>query len=140
MFDKYFDMKDNFTLSYMRTYISYGLPLEIEGKRFQNKSDDLLLQQAYLKDFARMIRDKLDKKFGDGSGNKPMKSSFLTVVLLIEQFESLLMNDFFFTVFSLLFVFIYMAIHLRSPFLSWYGTLLIIFSFPFTMIIVAGIF
>lgn len=45
-----------------------------------------------------------------------------------------------FTVVSLLFVFIYMSIHLRSMFLSWYGCLLIIFSFPFTMIIVNGIF
>ena len=52
----------------MRTYISYGIPLEIEGVRYQNSTDKKNMKQAYLKDFARMVREKLDDKFGDGSG------------------------------------------------------------------------
>lgn len=85
-FDKYFDEVSNFTVSYMRTYVTYGLPLEIEGVRYQNTTDRKPEQEAYLKDFARFVRDKLKEKFGDGSGDKPMKSSFLTVILLIEEF------------------------------------------------------
>lgn len=52
----------------------------------------------------------------------------------------MLLADALFSVVSILFVFIYLTIHLRSVFLSGIGTLLIIFSFPFTMILVAGIF
>ena len=39
MFDKYFDLKSNFTMGYMRTYVTYGMPLEIEGIRFANRTD-----------------------------------------------------------------------------------------------------
>jgi len=42
-FDKYFSA-DNYTLSYIRTFINYGLPLKIDGKTFDNKTDRLLEQ------------------------------------------------------------------------------------------------
>jgi len=87
-----------------------------------------------------MVRDDLDKKFGDGSGSKPMKSAQFSIALLMEEFETLLLADFFFAFFSIMFVWIFLSVHLRSFFLSSIGTILIIFSFPFTMIIVAGIF
>lgn len=139
-FDKYFDKDDNFTLSYVRTYINYGLPLEMEGTRYKNTTDNNLMQLEYIKDFSRMVKKLHEEKFGDGSGDKPLKSVVLTITLLIEEFESLLLNDFLFSVFSVMFVFFYLTVHLRSCFLSGIGTLLILFSFPFTMIIVAGIF
>ena len=69
-----------------------------------------------------------------------MMSHTFSILLLMSEFENLLVSDFAFSVFSILFVFIYLTIHLRSFFLSSIGTLLILFSFPFTMIIVAGIF
>lgn len=87
-----------------------------------------------------MVRDTLEDRFGDGKGDKPLKSSFLAIILLFEMFEDLLLNDALFAFFSLFFVFVYMTIHLRSPFLSGFGTMLILFSFPFTMMIVAGVF
>lgn len=76
MFDKYFSLDSNNTVSYIRTFINYGLPLEIGDVTYKNKTDRRNEQQEYIKVFARMVRDKLSERYGDGSGDKPMRSTF----------------------------------------------------------------
>lgn len=44
-----------------------------------------------------------------------------------------------FAVFSVLFVFVYMIIHLRSLFLALVGMMLILLSFPLTVLITEGL-
>ena len=86
------------------------------------------------------MRDESSDLFGDGSGNKPLKSYTFSFAIFMDDLIAVLSMDFGFAFFSILFVFVYLTIHLRTFFLSSMGTLIIIFSFPFTMVIVAGIF
>jgi len=60
--------------------------------------------------------------------------------LLFDQFNDILIKDFAFALFSLTFVFFYLAFHLKSCFLALVGVTLILTSFPFTVVITEGIF
>jgi hypothetical protein len=61
-------------------------------------------------------------------------------ILAIDDFLALIISDLLKAVFSVTFVFLYLNFHLQSCFLSCLGMGIIIFSFPFTVIITHGIF
>lgn len=56
------------------------------------------------------------------------------------EFDLLVKKDTSFAVFSVMFVFIYFIVHLRSLLLASIGIMLIMFSFPVTAIVCEGIF
>ena len=56
------------------------------------------------------------------------------------EFDILVKKDTSFAVFSVMFVFIYFIVHLRSLLLASIGIMLIMFSFPVTAIVCEGIF
>ena len=65
-------------------------------------------------------------------------------ILMATEWQGDIMDDLVeydtsFAVFSVLFVFIYMIIHLRSLFLAIVGMMLILLSFPLTVIITEGL-
>ena len=65
-------------------------------------------------------------------------------LLMCAEYQGDIMDDLVnydtsFAVFSVLFVFIYMIIHLRSLFLALVGMMLILLSFPLTVLITEGL-
>ena len=61
-------------------------------------------------------------------------------LLIGVYFEELLMNDMFFAIFSLLFVFSFIWYHLSSFFMAGMTMLMIVLSFPITYTIYGGVF
>ena len=65
-------------------------------------------------------------------------------LLMCAEYQGDIMDDLVnydtsFAVFSVVFVFIYMIIHLRSLFLALVGMMLILLSFPLTVLITEGL-
>ena len=59
---------------------------------------------------------------------------------MLLEFDLMIKKDTGFAVFSVLFVFLYLNVHLRSIFLATVGIILIMFSFSITAIVCEGIF
>ena len=53
--------------------------------------------------------------------------------------KKLIEDDMFYAIFSVMFVFVYMHYHLKSTFLTIIAMLLILLSFPLTVLITEGI-
>jgi len=68
------------------------------------------------------------------------KAQLLATILFFDLFGDILIKDAAFALFSVCFVYIYLAFHLKSCFLASVGITLILCSFPFTVVITEGIF
>ena len=55
----------NLTATYMRTTFLMGGPLEIDGYRYQNKSDNETQQEEFAKKYVLKIKDIVQKAAGD---------------------------------------------------------------------------
>lgn len=64
-FDKYISL-DNFTLTYAQTFVAPGSPLNIDGKRYKNRTDGEKEQQKVYKDFAKWLEGDIKKNSVDG--------------------------------------------------------------------------
>lgn len=139
-FDQYvaLDM-DNFTATHMRTIFVMGAPLDIDGYRYQNKTDNETEQDVYRKEFVLKIQDIVN----DAAGNDPEAFGaivrFNSLILSFDLFFGLIIADLMFAVVSVVFVFFYFIIHMKSKFLSAIGTSIILFSFPLTVCFTEGI-
>ena len=134
-FDKYISA-DNFTLTYAHTLLTPGTPLNINGKRYMNKTDGKKEQTKVYEDFARFLKEDIKGLAVDGGYD----ASLFATILLFDEFGAILIKDAAFAVFSCTFVFFYLAFHLQSCFLALVGITLILTSFPFTVVITEGIF
>ena len=128
----------NMTVTYMRTIINLGTPLDVNGTRFMNASDRRTEQWAYAGNFSQDIKDMIEEQFGDEK-EFGCKFQFASILLSLDIFLAMILNDVLFALFSVGFVFCYFIIHMKSKFLSFIGTTIILFSFPLTVCITEGI-
>lgn len=88
--------------------------------------------------FARKAFGNIEKSLVDPLvGIKPIMFNFL---VMNEDFYTLGMKDSSFSGLSIMFVYGYLTYHLGSLFLAWIGIVLILFSFPLTVLVTEGIF
>ena len=73
------------------------------------------------------------------SKNDGFQTNVYSLLLIIDEFLNLALADMYSAVFSVMFVYVYLTIHLKSCFLSTCGISIIIFSFPFTVMVTEGI-
>jgi len=129
---------DNMTVTYMRTIINMGQPLEVNGTRYANSSDRSSEQWDLLGNFSAKLRDMVEEGFSDPK-DFGCKINFASILLSLDIFLGMILNDVLFALFSVGFVFFYFIIHMKSKFMSFIGTTIILFSFPITVCITEGI-
>jgi len=134
-FDKYISA-DNFTLTYAQTVLQPASPLNVGGKRYKNQTDEEQAQFKIHKEFAQWLKKDAKENLKDGG----YEAAPWSTILLADEFEVILYTDMAFAFFSVTFVFFYLSFHLRSCWLALVGVSLILFSFPFTVVISEGIF
>lgn len=129
---------DNMTVTYMRTIIQFGQPLEVNGTRYANSSDRSSEQWDLLGNFSAELRDMVEEGYMDPK-EFGCKINFASILLSLDIFIGMILNDVLFALFSVGFVFFYFIIHMKSKFMSFIGTTIILFSFPITVCITEGI-
>lgn len=129
---------DNMTTTYMRTIIDLGSPLDIDGMRYDNRSHLKDDQWDLAANFSIKIRTIIEDEFSDPD-EFGCKVNFATILLSLDIFLQMILNDVLFALVAVAFVFFYFIIHMRSKFLSSIGTSIILFSFPVTVCITEGI-
>lgn len=118
--------------SVLRSLFYFGAPLydEASGKRFLNEQDRLDEQKE-------MYHTYLQKEIIDYSESLSFPEfdiyPFGSEVWRL-KFSTLINGDTMFASGSVAFVFFYMAVHTRSLFVTFFGVLGVLFSFPLTMI------
>lgn len=123
----------------MRTIFVMGGPLEIDGYRYQNKSDNETQQEEFAKKYVLKIKDIVQNAAGDDPAVFGAQVRFASLILSYDIFMELIAADLMFAVVSVLIVFFYFIIHMKSKFLSCVGTSLILFSFPITVCLTEGV-
>jgi hypothetical protein len=130
-------------VNYFMTALAYGTPLTAselteadEGKpdpekKYPSDSDTVI---AFLKDLISHVKETHDES------DTGVKVRVDGIVLALEDFIGLALSDTMKALFSVTFVFLYLNFHLQSCILSCLGMGIIIFSFPFTVIITNAIF
>lgn len=128
---------DNLKIRFMRSTFQNGGPLQNETFRYQNVSHEKAAQTKELKDYLTLAKEVFDEQDTDSLG---FQAQFITFNLLIDQILQLFLFDFMLVIVSIMVVFIWFKIHLKSGFLAIVGVSIIFLSFPFTAFIVSGIF
>jgi hypothetical protein len=128
----------NLRVNYMRNFVNLGAPIEIEGVRYNDKTDRLEEQTEYVSTF---LLD-LEAKFIESFENDPtgFEVNILSEAYNQKVFQDLVTGDTAWSIFSVMFVFGYLCYHLSSLFLASVGIMLILLSFPLTSFITEGIF
>mmetsp|Transcript_2148 Transcript_2148/g.3212 ORF Transcript_2148/g.3212 Transcript_2148/m.3212 type:complete len:259 (+) Transcript_2148:706-1482(+) len=134
-YDKYFST-DNFTVSYMRSIITYGQPVEINGFKYHNKTHLKSEQTEFLKEFTLDARSDV-QDFETGSNFEVNLASFL---ITFDELMEVVLGDALKALFSMAFVFFYLVFHLKSKFLALIGVSIIVISFPITLLLTEGVF
>ena len=140
IWDKYRDRFDQnisskLNCSYMRSTFRVGMPLDIDGVRFKSRWDREHRQKAIIEDWIVKIQKQLEDQVKDGE----FKFYIYNRHINNSAFNRLVESDTFYSIYSGLFVFVYMWYHLKSLFLALIGLIIIIFSFPITMLITNGL-
>uniref|UniRef100_A0A7S3CP63 SSD domain-containing protein n=1 Tax=Strombidium rassoulzadegani TaxID=1082188 RepID=A0A7S3CP63_9SPIT len=135
LFDKYVT-SENLTVSYMRSLLTFGTPLEFDGTTYKNSSDREEEQDAVVKEFSIAVRDEVTASDDRQPGFRTFNANF---VLTIDEFLDLVLVDSLLSLASALFVYFYLVYHLESKFLSFIGITIILFSYPTTVVITEGI-
>lgn len=125
---------DNLTLQYARSTMMFGFPLNVGGTKYNNKEDRKLDQEKAIKTTAQKIVKESEKVGGEDFIAAPW-----ALVLLFDQFNDILIKDMAFSLVAVIFVFVYLIFHLRTCFLALIGISIVLFSFPFTVVITEGI-
>ena len=126
-------------VTYMRSFLNFGAPLEINGVRYNDATDRTDEQRVVVADHHRAINVFLKEQQAE-SDQEGVSAQIFSEEVLQQEFDILVKNDTGYAVFSVLFVFIYFIFHLRSLFLSSIGISIILFSFGVTAIVCEGIF
>lgn len=91
-------------------------------------------------DIIKSVITEMKRDLEEASGAETsFRADFVNELLSEEELQELIKQDALFSLFSVAFVYCYLVFHLESIFLSTVGILLIIFSFPVTLIIVKGL-
>lgn len=124
----------------MRSIVSLGAPLEVDGKRYKNSGDNSFEQSKLAADnFLLPYKTNVESKYGKPD-NTGFRASVFCFALEIEVWLNLLLADALFALGAAAFVFLYFVFHLRSCFMALIGMSLILMSFPLTVLICKGIF
>ena len=142
--DKCFSAKEKTPkIKYFITNLTLGFPL-VPPKLSKVDEDKPAKDHKYPGDnetaiaFLKDVISHMDTKFPiSDTGVKLRVDGF---ILAIDDFLALVISDLLKAVFSVTFVFLYLNFHLQSCFLACLGMGIIVFSFPFTVIITHGIF
>jgi len=117
----------------MRTILKPAAPVEVDGERLDWEDSEEYIKQ-FSNDLVNEITDDWDEK----------EMGFAALAQNTHVIESialgLVIEDAFFAIAAMLFVFFYVAFHLRSLCLSAVGMSLILFSFPISIFICSLIF
>ena len=119
----------------MRAFINFGAPLNIKGIRYNDVTDRYDDQKKIIGDFQMDVQNYLLSYSEDNQ----IYASIVSEELMQQEFMLLIDKDTFFAVFSVLFVYFYLNIHLKSIFLATIGIVMILFSFPISAIIYQGV-
>ena len=108
--------------------------------RFNNTEDRKKLQEEIVSDFAnRVFKDLTLVNEKMSSQDKKFKINFFNFGIFINAFLKSLLEDAYFALLSLLFVFLIMLCSLKSCCLSCCGSIIIVSSFPVTVCITNGV-
>jgi hypothetical protein len=124
-------------VQYMVARLTFGGPLNINGKRFglkgdeQDGSDGQPSEREYYRAFTKDLQRYASLNFPEDNGLKVQIDSTTND----DVFNEMLNSDATKSMISVIFVFIYLNIHLKSCFLSFIGITVILLSFPMTVII-----
>ena len=127
---------DNLKVTYARSIMTLAAPLNVNGIKYTDQSDRYEDQMKYAADFLVAYQKKIEKDKKDGDS---LSVNLVGQLPLMEKFQELINNDGGFAMFSVIFVFITFCIHLKSFFLAFIGIMIILFSFPLTVMITEGI-
>lgn len=133
---------NNLNVTYIRSFFTFGGPLDINGTRFTDRTDRPLEQDKFVNTFVRKIIANIDKalpKKSDDSFEFGMKPIIFNFIVMQDDFYLLSLEDTNFSGLSIMFVFGYLTYHLGSCFLSYIGVVLILLSFPLSVLITEGI-
>ena len=119
----------------MSAFINFGAPLNIKGIRYNDVTDRYDDQKKIIGDFQMDVQNYLLSYSEDNQ----IYASIVSEELMQQEFMLLIDKDTFFAVFSVLFVYFYLNIHLKSIFLATIGIVMILFSFPISAIIYQGV-
>jgi len=132
----------NTNVSFIRSFFTLGGPLEINGTRFTDRTDRPIEQDKFVNVWVRQVIANLDKNLpeeSDGTMKFGMKQLNFNFIVMQDDFYKLSMDDTGFALFSIMFVFGYLTYHLGSFFLAYIGVVLILLSFPLTVLVTEGI-
>jgi protein dispatched 1 len=125
-------------VKFMRTNYNLAGPLEVNGVRFADKSDRREEQKEFYKEYQFEVNEWIEGTFPADHPNGFMAEMFSTIIRS-KAFSDTVNEDTSYAIFSVIFVFIYFIIHLRSLFLAFIGISIILFSFSVTVCITEGI-
>lgn len=140
-----YNLKDNLNtmksdVVMMRGIIRFGAPIEYDGVRYRDITDNISNQTEKVIKFQRNLMDFFINKFDpprDGQTNLVVE--FYSQDLISDEISELSLSDTFYAAFSVFFVFCYLLFDLKSFFLAFVGISLIGFSFGTTALIYQGV-
>jgi len=115
----------------MRSFLVFGFPIETDEKRYR----DLLDEEAKQKEFVVEFKKEVYADIQGYAEDTDVRANIMSNELAQVQFNEIAKQDTAWAVFSVLFVFTYFVIHLRSLFLASIGVLIIMLAFGVTGII-----
>lgn len=124
----------------MKAMFVFGAPLDFNGKRYTDRSDQSLVQKNLLVDkVLTPFKDRIMVAF-NGEDETGFKVTVVSEALDSSDFRQVLLADGAFVIGALGFVFLFSLILLRSLFLAVIGVVTIALSVPLTVLIAKGIF
>lgn len=126
-------------VQFMRATFNLAGPLDVNGIRYSDKSDrreeQKLFYKTYQHDFDAWVLNNYPSDSPSG-----FMAELVSTIIRQKAFSETVNEDTSFAIFSVIFVFFYFIIHLRSVFLAFIGISIILFSFCVTVCITEGMF
>ena len=107
-------------------------------ERFTDLSDRLDVQIQMVADFQLRVSNSIE--FNAANWYPSIKRQTYSMALHRVRFNEVIKTDMKWSVFSVLFVLVYIWFHLRSLFLAVCGLSIILMSFPVTQVLYKGVF
>ena len=120
-----------------RSFQKFAAPIEWGGKRYRDKTDDFLDQNTKFGE--KFAIDAYDWGL-DIYENGDVEVYILGFTLIGQAIMKVFNDDLRFAILSIVLVWLYTSIHLKSIFLSSFGMLQVIFIFPISLFIYKDIF
>ncbi len=128
-------IQGNGTVSFMRSFVRYATPLDVNGIRYKSLLDEREDQKQFIRDFSLEVYDEFKENEDDDDVYPQLMSQDIIEFRLIEVAE----QDTAWAVFSVTFVFLFFIYKLRSAFLGSMGISLILLSFGLTQMLNEGV-